>query len=62
VTREADEVTLRILRLHHLGLSRREIAHNVGLTRHQVAGQIAQVREQDCKHDPEEAPRYWRTR
>jgi transcriptional regulator len=36
LTREDDELTLRILTLHRLGLTRREIAHNVGLTRNQV--------------------------
>jgi transposase len=60
LTREDDELTLRILTMHRAGLSRREIALNTGLSRNQVTSRIASVREQDCKHDPTEAPRYWR--
>jgi biotin operon repressor len=59
-TREDDERALRILDLRKRGYSQPEIAAKVGMTRNQVASCIQKVREQDCKHDPDHAPKYWR--
>jgi len=62
MTRAEDERDLRIMTLYRRGYSRSEIAVAVGIPRQQVMNLVKRIREQDCKYDPTEAPRYWRLR
>lgn len=59
-TRQDDEDTLEMLRLHCTeGKSYSEVAQITGTARQTVAKRIQRVRHQDFLHDPAEAAAYW---